>query len=72
MCSLYVLVRIDPHFIAMFKFLLEGYDNIAYFTVLERHSAILKISFSPSHEQRLRHILREINDSVSFTVSEWI
>ncbi len=55
----------------MFRFLLEGYDNLAYFTVLNRHEALLKIVFSPHRERAARAALEAVRGSVPLVVEEW-
>lgn len=55
----------------MFRFLLEAYDNLAYFTVLNRHEALLKIVFSPHREQAARAALEAVSGSVPLAVEEW-
>lgn len=70
-CSGRLLVRLLPTHVAMFRFLLEAYDNLAYFTVLNRHEALLKIVFSPHREQAIRAALEAIGGSVPLQVSSW-
>ena len=36
-----VLVSVPPQHVGMFRFLLEGYDNIASFTVLEDRKSVV-------------------------------
>lgn len=66
-----LLVRLAPSKVGMFRFLLEGYDNLAYFTVLERHSALLKVVFSPHRELFAREALAQIAASLPLEVEEW-
>ena len=51
-----LLVRLAAEDTALFRFLLEGYDNTAYFTVLEPRTALLKLVFSPHREEALRRL----------------
>lgn len=51
--------------------MLEAYDNLAYFTVLERRTALLKLVFSPQRERALRRALAEMTQSLPFTVEDW-
>ena len=55
----------------MFRFLLETYDNLASFTVLERRPALLKVFFSPHQEQAARQALADISRTVSLDVQDW-
>lgn len=66
-----LLVRLAPSKVGMFRFLLEGYDNLAYFTVLERHTALLKIVFSPHRDSFMREALTQIAASLPLEVQEW-
>ncbi|MEI3479629.1 MAG: DUF4911 domain-containing protein [Bilophila sp.] len=53
-CSDKLLVTLPPQQVGMFRFLLEGYDNIASFTVLDRSEALLKVFFSPHQHGEAR------------------
>lgn len=55
-----VLVSVPPQHVGMFRFLLEGYDNIASFTVLDRAEALLKVFFSPHQLRRRVPLLRAL------------
>lgn len=66
-----LLVRLASEHTALFRFLLEAYDNLAYFTVLERRTALLKLVFSPQRERALRRALAEMTQSLPFTVEDW-
>ena len=66
-----LLIRVAPADVALFRFLLEAYENLALFTVLERRTALLKVMFSPRQEKTVRAALAEIGESVPLTVEEW-
>ena len=66
-----LLLRLTPEHIALFRFLLEAYDNLAYFTVLERRTALLKLVFSPQRERAVRRALAEMARSLPFTAEDW-
>lgn len=70
-CSRHVLVRLAPAQVGMFRFFLEAYDNVAYFTVLERQTALLKVVFSPHQERYAREALAQIGESLPLTIGEW-
>lgn len=40
-------LRLPARHIALFRFLLEAWENLAYFTVLDRREALIKVIFSP-------------------------
>lgn len=66
-----LLVRVAPGNVALFRFLLEAYENLAFFTTLERRTALLKVMFSPQQADAVRAALAEIAESVPLTVEEW-
>ena len=66
-----LLVRLAPENVALFRFLLEAYENLAFFTTLERRSALLKVIFSPKQENAVRATLAEISESVPLLVEDW-
>ena len=39
-------LQLDRKYIALFKFFLEGYDNLAYLTVVDKYKAVLQLVFS--------------------------
>ena len=71
MRSSYLLLRMEPKNVAMFRFLLEAYGHLAYFTVLERRPVLMKLGFSPDMERQVHVALAEIAASVPFTVEPW-
>lgn len=66
-----LLVRITPEQTGMFRFLLEAYDHVAYFTVLENKTALLRVIFSPHREREAREALKQIAQSLPLSVEEW-
>jgi len=45
------IVTVPADKVGLFRFILEAHDNVALFTVLDRHAAHLKLLFSP-HQAR--------------------
>ena len=43
--------------IAYLKFVLEGYDNLAFMSVLDRFQALICLTFSPDQESEVRDLL---------------
>ncbi|WP_051306908.1 DUF4911 domain-containing protein [Desulfomicrobium escambiense] len=43
--------------IALYRFLLEGYDNLAVMSVVDRYRAVIKLRFTPDAEHSLRGML---------------
>ena len=66
-----LLVRIAPEQTGMFRFLLEAYDHVAYFTVLENKTALLRVIFSPHRQREAREALQQMAQSLTFSVEEW-
>jgi len=52
-------LKVAPQDVALFRFLLEGRDNLALFTVLNRRAATLLLRFSPHHEPEVRRFLEQ-------------
>lgn len=55
----------------MFRFLLETYENLAFFTVLERHPTLLKISFSQESRGEVEKVLERIRADINFEWWRW-
>lgn len=66
-----LLARMDPPHVAMFRFLLETHENMAFFTVLERRPALLKIVFSPDCRDMVLEILTDMQKAIPFEILEW-
>lgn len=67
----FVLVRMEAKRIAMFRFLLEAFENLAYFTVLERRPALLKVSFAPGSRAEVLATLLKMQASIPFEWQIW-
>ncbi|MDO5484091.1 MAG: DUF4911 domain-containing protein [Desulfovibrionaceae bacterium] len=66
-----LLLRLAARDVAMFRFLLEAYDNLAAFTVLERRPALLKVFFSPHQEEQVRRALADISQALPLEILPW-
>ncbi len=44
--------------IALYRFLLEGYDNLAVMSVVDRYRAVIKLRFLPDADEALRGLLQ--------------
>jgi len=63
-CRLYIrLARKD---IAVFKFLLESLDNLAYLSIIDKHAAVLQIRFAQDSRAELADFLRQAAGEVEF------
>ena len=65
------LVRLVPQDVAMFRFLLEAYDNLAYFTVLDAGEALLSVVCSPHQEDTLRRALDDMGSHLPLRYEPW-
>ncbi len=63
-----IYLEIAPNQVNMFRFLLEAYDNLALFTVLDKYKAILKVFFSPHQEKEVQRTLRDMQSLVDFHI----
>lgn len=61
-------LQLAPSHMAMFRFLLEAYDNVAMFTVLEPKRTLLKLIYSPHDENYVHEILASMQAKVPFSV----
>lgn len=66
-----LLLRLKTEDVAMFRFLLEAYDNLAMFTVLERRPALLKVFFPPDNKKKVLESLTEIGSSIPLIIEDW-
>ncbi len=69
--SQYLLVRLAPDQVGMFRFLLEAYEHLAYFSVMNKQEALLKIVFSPHREYATHKALEEIAQSMPIQILPW-
>lgn len=65
-CVLYL--QLPSKQMAMFRFLLEAYDNVAMFTVLEPKQTLLKLIFSPHDEKYVHEILNSMAKKIDFSI----
>ncbi len=63
-----LLVKIAPDKVGMFRFLLEAYGHVAYFSVINKYDALLKIVFSPHRERAAHEALHEISQSIALSI----
>ena len=69
--SLRFLVRLAPRDVAMFRFLLEAYDNLAYFTVLDAGETLLSVVCSPHQEDAARRALEGMGEQLPLRYAPW-
>ncbi|WP_051617117.1 DUF4911 domain-containing protein [Desulfonatronovibrio hydrogenovorans] len=53
-----IYVQISRRDIALFKFLLESWDNLAYLTVIDKYKAVVQVVFGYGFEGELESFLK--------------
>ena len=66
-----LLIRIAPSDTGLFRYLLEGEDNLAMLTVLDPKQALFKLLFSPHQREEMFAILESMRQTVPFEIQEW-
>ncbi|MFO7818405.1 MAG: DUF4911 domain-containing protein [Thermodesulfobacteriota bacterium] len=61
-------VRLRRQDIAIFKFLLESCDNLAYLSIIDKHAAVLQVRYTPGTRQELLAFLDTARAEVDFTI----
>lgn len=61
-------IRLEQSQTRLFRYLLEGYDNLAYTSVADRRACILKVVYSPHSEKPVQDALREMQQSLTFEI----
>lgn len=64
-------MRLAAKDVAMFRFLLEAYENLACFSVLEKRPALLKLMFAEESREAVIASLKEISRTIRLEWSEW-
>ena len=66
-----LLIRIAPSDTGLFRYLLEGGDNLAMLTVLDPKKALFKLLYSPHQRCEVSAFLESMRQTVPFDVQEW-
>lgn len=66
--SVFFVLKINPSYLHLFKFLLEGADHLASVTVIEGKKGLVEISFHPKNQDLIIEILNEINKMFSVMI----
>ena len=64
-------VRLAPADLACFKFLLEGYDNLAFLSVVDKYESVVQIVFSPPQEGEVRRFLDAAKETIDLAVMDF-
>lgn len=59
-------VRLEPGDIALFRYLLEAEDNLAYITTVDRWASVICVTSSPHQDKALKKHLASMNTLVPF------
>ena len=59
-------IRLAPKDVAMFRFLLEAEDNLAYMSTVDRWACVLRVTFSPHQEAAVHRYLATIRAKIDF------
>ncbi len=59
-------VRLAPADVAMFRFLLEAEDNLAFMSTVDRWASVLRVTFSPHQEDEVRRHLAAMRETIAF------
>lgn len=69
--SAFLLIRMEAKDVAMFRFLLESYENLALFTTLEKRPALLKLIFADGSGGEVIAALKDIGRSLPLAWEDW-
>ncbi len=60
-------LRLRPADLALFKFILEAHDNLAYLSIVDKHSAVCRLVYAPGQQREVMHWLDGMSGEVDFT-----
>lgn len=61
-------VELAPERMALFRFLLEARDHAAYFTVLDRRRALVRVVYSPGCAAEVEQALADMAQSMPMAI----
>ena len=61
-------LQVDRKYIALFKFFLEGYDNLAYLTVVDKKKAVLQLVFSYEFEELVYDFIKNLSQEITVKI----
>lgn len=64
--NLYIIMPVSK--VGLFRFLLEGYDNLAIFTVIEPKRALLRVNFEEKNRKILEDAIKDINEIIELNI----
>ncbi len=64
-----IYIKIKPSSIAYLKFIIEGYDNLAYVSIVDKQEAIVKITFTSEYKMDIKKIIKDLEKEMDI---KWI
>lgn len=60
-----IYLQLAPEKTGLFRFLMEAYDNLALFTVLNKKTALIKVSFAEASRDDVLTMLADIGQTIA-------
>jgi hypothetical protein len=57
-------LRLPPRDVAFFKFVMEGHDNLALLTVVDRFASVVRMLFSPGQRSEVDAFLESVRADI--------
>ncbi len=64
----HLYIRIPRHEIVFFKFILEGYDNLATMTVMDKYEAVLQLAFHSGQRQEVLDLIEGLSSEMAISL----
>jgi hypothetical protein len=61
-------LKLAPEDLALCKFILEGFDNLAYLTIVDKYEAVARLSFSPCQQEEVRGFLLAAGEELDLEI----
>lgn len=65
-----IYLRLAPADIAFCKFIFEGYDNLAYLSVIDKYEAVARLTFSPDQREEVREFVDALAGELDLRIIE--
>ncbi len=59
-------LKLDKKDIAYLRFLLESEDNLAFMSVMDKYSSVLKLTYSPGQQQEIQEFIQDLAQELQF------
>lgn len=67
--SEHLYIRIPRRDIVFFKFILEGYDNLATMTVMDKYEAILQLAFHRTQKSEVLELIQGLSSEMEISLA---